>query len=212
MIDRYKAFGLLREEVGNPDLQNVSDRWKLASYLESAIEWLAGEFAARIVTTTLSLEAGVYSYPMPPDVQEILRLDWNSNTLTFGSTAGWHRDRRNWRNASTVDTLGEFAVEGLNLVFFPPPSATAVSTAGTYDLTYVAGGLEMTAGGVPGFSTYDMWVCIYKAADLYLGNHPTQENAARREQKEKEWRDRLPTARGHRQHRPAKIQVRSYRS
>lgn len=212
MIDHWMALSHLRERVGAPDLDRTTQR-KLSGYFASALEWLASEFGSKIVTITggITLTADTYRYPLPRDAFEILWLEWDGTRLDRGSTGGWNRDRRNWRTAIS-GTLSEWATEGSTLLLFPPPSSDALLTSSVLDLSYIAGGLSLQPDGVPGFSDLDMWCCVFKAADEYLGMHPSEENAARRQAVREEWQLRLPTCIGNHQGGPARIAVWSSRT
>lgn len=185
----------LRERVGSPSVDTVSER-RLREYLASALEWLAGEleFHVRTLPDALSLTAETYEYPLPADCLRVLWLEWNETKLEPGSVASWVRDGRDWRNATAGNPTG-YAVEGRQLVLYPPPSSDAVTTDGAVTLSYLATSPGVDASGVPGLTNTDLWCAVYAAAIEYLGNHPTDENQARLPHCREQLALRLPQAR-----------------
>lgn len=177
-MDLADFFKHLRERIGNPDPQQVNNK-QLLSYTGLALEWVAAELKLHIKEERrIALVASERNYRLPQDCAWPIWVSWNGDKLTPSSTYRWDRDGTDWRGTTTTDTLGEFAVQGRQIILPRPPSATAITTDAFMVLRYIAG-LAPTDDELAEMSDLDVWCGIIKAAMGYLTSHPTEENKER---------------------------------
>lgn len=177
-MTRNELRDLVRQNIGRP-LKNAVEDKEIDGYVLSALDWLAGEipdFQTRTDSTGMGLVASQAEYPLPGDVLEIIFVEWNGNKLEPRSIWEWDRLGTDYRGA-TASNPTEFAIQGRNLVLYPPPSSTAITTAPNLVVRYIATP-GLTPAGVVGLSDADQRVVAYRAAWEYLLTHPSEANAA----------------------------------
>lgn len=189
-MNLVEMFSRFREHVGNPGVDAVSER-QITEYVTDAFYWLADQLQQTYTAdqTTLQLVAGQFEYPLPDNVSQVVRVDWNDQPLTPASTYKWDREETPWRHG-TAGRPAEFAIEGRRLILYPPPDAGNIATAGYLHYRYLAATSGLDEGGAPGVVHNDQVLAVCYAALLYLRARPTEENLPRQQGLEKtvkEW-------------------------
>jgi hypothetical protein len=193
-MTRSELRDLVRQSIGRPPKNQVEDS-EIDAYFNSGLTFLAGEldYRVRIDSLSLVLTAEQRRYPLPDDVLEIVWVEWNSNRLESRSIWEWDRLGTDYVDGTSGNPL-EFAVQGRELILFPPPDTGAVETAGSLVYCYLSTGEGITPAGVVGLSDADQRVAAYRAAWEWLLTHPTEQNAALAQGVGSLLRDGLPQA------------------
>ena len=167
-------YSALRNRIGNPPLTGegtVTDR-TLLDFLTRGMEYLAGElqFSITTATTGITLVADTIEYEFPDDVLEFLWIEHNGVRLTPSSADLWERDGVDWRDATSA-TPREYAVQGRNVIFYPPPNAAAVTADSTPDFRYIATAPALSSAGTDRLGDQDQMLAVYWAAWNYCLLH-----------------------------------------
>ena len=178
-MNQRVLLGELRERIGCPSVQDISDR-RLMSYVDFANQWLAGELGFHVVTDDYSivLSSGVSEYPLPSTFLSAIWMEWNGTRLEPVSISARDRDQENWKTLTASNPVN-FALQARTVILLPPPSASAVSTDSTVSFRYIASADPVTADGPHGLSENDHWVIVYRAAYEFCISNPSDVNAAR---------------------------------
>lgn len=178
-MNQAELYAELRERIGNPEPNEVSNR-QLDSYLGFALQWLAGKLKHIIRDSDIALQADVYDYPLAENVLWVDWITWNGTKLTPNSVDGWDRDGTDWRTATSAQP-SEFAIQGRRIVLYPPPSSTAITTAGILRMRTMGCGERPTDhSGPPGLSQADQLLIVYRGGIDWCRSHPSEENNARK--------------------------------
>jgi hypothetical protein len=178
MTDRA-LLGNLRELIGNPATTETNDK-QLLSHINASLAWMAETLRYRIVTDeqAIALVASQRAYPLPSQFSRMLWCEWNDTRLEPTSTFRSEKLGTDWRTIAAADVLTEYAIEGREIIFIPPPSSAAVSAAGTVAMRYIAAPEELGADGDAGLWELDYQVVLYKAAIRWLRSHPSDTHLA----------------------------------
>jgi hypothetical protein len=175
-FDLYSHF---RRLIGEPTKEEVSNRM-LRDHLIPAFDWLASkiQYLVKEDDFAIHLVADQIEFVLPCDLLWIIWISWNGNRLTPSSQYRWDRDESNFRIAASA-TPNEYATQGNLLLMFPPPSASAIVTAGYLKMRYIATPSHLESSGPIEMYDADQWLALYKGAIRYLIAHPTPENQQR---------------------------------
>jgi len=195
-MDQRQIYSNFRRLIGNPNVTEVAYA-DLAEYVASASDWIADQLRSfyRTEANMIALVEDQREYPLPSDLAWILYVDWGTVALTSASHFQWARLGTPYRSTTIPSgTPAEFAMFERTLIVNPPPSDTALDTADTLTIRYMAAAPALTVSGVRGLSDLDARLMIARAAWEYLGNHPSEENVARMQFADRMVQDLLPGA------------------
>ena len=179
-------YGEMRPLIGSPSQEVVADR-DLASFLIPSLQWFASTMKCLFVTdSTIHLTAEQREYPLPPSAIYVVWVEFNSNQLTPASTWGLNAtgtappasglSGQTWMSVSS-GTPTMFAVEGRQLILYPPASADVVAATPVMRWRFLSLGPELTnydgisPQGVAGLTDLDLQVIRYDAAAAWLAAH-----------------------------------------
>ncbi len=172
----------LRERVGRPSIDEVNDR-RLLSFLNSALEWLAGELQYNPSVGTTTITATPYDGELGPGVAEVWWVKHGTRTLEPASLALWVRDGIDWMNG-TAGQPEQYAFEAGTLYLFPRPSTNLTLT---YGYLPAAPEIATDSSEAPGASTAtpllsnaNQGLLVWKAAEEYFSATITPENMGQR--------------------------------
>lgn len=174
-----ELLGRLRERIGGPDKNDVSNE-RLLEYVQEALVQLTDELEFRVVTDELgiALVADQMDYALPSDVLRVLWVSYNDRRLEPFGLGEFDRDLHEWRAQASSEPR-QFAVRGRRLYVYPAPSSDAVTVDPFLTYSFVGAPLAMGAQGPAELSDSDQWLLIHLAAlDFCLAN-PSEANAAR---------------------------------
>lgn len=169
MYDLDEMHAVFRQLTGNPPERDVSRR-TIQRHLQNGVNWVASELEIpkRTDTTTFALVADQFEgYLLPSEALQVQEVMWNGRHVDYTSIEEWRRDRVAWRTATSGDPR-EVAVDGREMIVYPPPSAGAISTDANLVVRYLSSTFLITDGGVPGFGDADVLLAIYAAAQEWL--------------------------------------------
>lgn len=193
-MNRLEIYAALRELIGNPDPNDVSNR-QLDAMLVPALEWLAVKLDYAIYTDkTFPLRAEVIEYSLPPDFGSMIYVEWNTNRLLPSSIYEWQRDRVDYANAD-AGSLSEYAIRGRTLLLYPSPTSAVVSSDPYLTIQYLGSAAMMDSSGTPQLSNLDQELLVLRAAVRYCRTHPSEENAFKIKEYNEEIMELLPAAR-----------------
>lgn len=179
MTDK-QLLGNLRELIGNPATTETNDK-QLLSHVNASLAWMAEVLRYRIVTDeqAIALVASQRAYPLPSQFSRMLWAEWSDTRLEPTSTFRTEKQGTDWRSTTAADVLTEYAIEGREVIFIPPPSSDAVSTDGYVAMRYIAAPEDIGPDGSGGLWELDYQIVLYKAAIRWLRSHPSDVNIAR---------------------------------
>jgi hypothetical protein len=173
MFDEKTVLSKLRLAIGDPPTQGAGCVYDdtLGMEFEDALERLFRELECRIETqpTVIQLRENERRYPMPPDMVRpiTVRLGLTEDdgivNLIPDSVYRWGRDSVPWETAES-GVPGRFAIQSRNIILYPPPDDTSVSTYPYASVLYIASSPKMQAQGVQGTTDNDLLTAIYDAA------------------------------------------------
>lgn len=186
--------GETRLLIGSPSVNAVPDR-EILSFLIPSIQLLAGYLEFDVVTDqSIGLVADQREYPLPltclyfvwvqvngalldPSTVWVLNSGGNtvsgSTTSTTPNVAG-----QSWMTIPS-GTPAAYAVQGRQLILYPPASAAFVASTPTMSWRYIScgawltnqGSVGLTAQGIPTLTDLDLAVVRLDAAKAWLGVH-----------------------------------------
>jgi hypothetical protein len=159
----------VREQCGKLTLDQVSDA-DLHRQVKRAFNWAADRWQSLFATQDYGvlLVEDQFRYPLPPNFLHLVLVEHNNERLTPASVHQWQRDGVDYRNA-TSGTPRQFAVQGRQLLLYPPPSDDAITDDGFVALNYVR---SLVGAELPDWADLDLDVVEYKAAVYWLGVNP----------------------------------------
>jgi hypothetical protein len=168
-----------------------------------SLVWLASELQIDVIEDDdILLGVNQIEYPIPRNMAWMIWVEYQGVLLWPTSTYAMNLNTTNlrtgvndWRSAPP-GTPTQYAIEGRNIIFNPPPSAAAIANAPTMRWRWIGSaddGLDVE--GTPSLSDMDQQLVRYDAAIGWLSAHPTQDNAARIAAYTAEINRRLPAAR-----------------
>lgn len=202
--------GRLRRRIGNPTLNEASDR-EMLERLSTSLSWLSAYLKWTYVTDLdMPLTAGQPAYALPRGCLYLSFVQLGPNILTPTSTwainSGAVTTATSGPSGSWLTALpglpNRYAVEGRELLLNPPPDAGTVLTYPAMTWRYVAVGTEWTqqseigfgAQGMPSLSEVDEDLLMYDAAIGWCVDHPSPDNQQRLQGFQAEIQRRLPEA------------------
>lgn len=205
-MNRLEIYSSLRELIGNPDVNDVTNK-QLDAMIVPALEWLAVKLEYAIYTdSSFQLRADVSEYTLPQDFGILVFAEWNSLRLIPASVYEWQRSGTDYRNADSVSSLREFAIRGRKLILFPPPSSTAITTDPFMTIQYIGSAPMMDSSGTPQLSNLDQELLVLRAGVRYCRTHPSDENLVKIREYSLEIDELLPAARKRAQNAIAEYQ------
>lgn len=168
----------LRDEIGNPDQEVISDR-VLTRWLEKGMHWLAGELPFNLTTEeqVLALVADQQTYPVPKGLQRIQWLEYGTSKLTAATTDQWDDEGTAWRDAES-GTPTSYAREARELIFNCPVDADSIAD---YPFARIRGTWTPTLdlAGVERLADSDARCVVLYAAWRFCEANPTDDNRRR---------------------------------
>lgn len=181
--------GEMRVLINNPPQNRVSDR-DLMSFLIPSVQWLAGHLKFDIRTdNNIGLVAEQREYPLPPDLLYFVWVQvngaildpttvWDLNSGGSTTTPNLAQSGQTWMTVPSGTPL-RYAVQGRQLVLYPPASATFVATTPVMSWRYLSmgawfttdGSVGLTPQGIPSLTDLDLQVVRWEAAKNWLGSH-----------------------------------------
>jgi hypothetical protein len=193
-MNRAEMYGELRELIGNPDPNDVTNR-QLESMIIPALERLAVELKYFVRTdTTFTLVEDQLEYILPDDLLSMILVEWNQIRIQPSSIYQWDREGLDYRRIPS-SVPKEYAIRSRTLLLGPPASAAAIATDPNLTIQYIASTPGMDGGGTIGLGNLDQQLVLYWAAVRYCRSHPSDENNARMQGYMQEIAEQLPAAR-----------------
>lgn len=203
-MNEIEMYATLRDLIGNPKIDAVPNR-QLLIYMTSGLERLAERLEYEVVDDSASVTflAGTYTYSVPQTMLQLIHVEWNGGKLLPSSIYEWDRTGKDWRNVS-ANFPTEYAVQGRELIFYPKPSAAAVTADSAPTLRYIKATPGMTTSGPTGLGDGDHRLACLEAAIEYCVAKINEDGMAARAQAlsvraAERWRDAMNRA-----HRPIK--------
>lgn len=179
MIVKAELLGRIRERIGKPTQNEVSDR-RLMDYLHSRLEWLAGllEYSVKTDSTSIAAVASQYEYALPADFGEMIWVRYGGEFLTPATVPQWVRDGTDWIDAAAALPT-EYAIQARKLLVTPPPSSTNVTSYPKFTISYVASPVPVEENDLPLFGESDQMLLVFAVAHEWCSANPTEENLVR---------------------------------
>jgi hypothetical protein len=167
----------VREQCGKLTLDQVSDE-DLHRQVKRAFHWACDRWQTLFTTQpqAVALTEDGFRYPVPENFLHMVLVEHNGKRLTPSSVHQWQRDGADYRNAASGYPQ-EFAIQGRQLLIYPPPSEDALDDDGFLTLNYV----RCTVGAeLPDWADLDLDAVEYKAAVYWLGVNPGKDEVTQK--------------------------------
>lgn len=141
------------------------------TYLQRGLEEFSRQVGGYFVKTgTVTITDVAQEFDLPTDFVDVLWVRHNSLYLKRTTEAELLTNKVNWTTTAAA-TPTEYAVVGEQLLFYPKPSAAAVSADSTPDVRYLATPPAYTSSAFDQVHEQDHPLPVYYAAALFIQLH-----------------------------------------